>query len=113
MQQQPLSASFERITQASVLYDAWSDTQNQMITEAEQWGVHAVQSVAWNMLGTQSKIWCNPGLTRSRNPGNNQLADVEDTIVTALTEAGSPDNTRLSSNLNRAYRVSPCLRAHE
>ncbi|EKM55387.1 uncharacterized protein PHACADRAFT_208907 [Phanerochaete carnosa HHB-10118-sp] len=84
--QQPLSASFERMTQASVLYDAWSDTQNQMITEAEQWGAHAVESVAWNMMG------------------NNQLAEVEDCLVTALTEAGSPDNTILASNLNRAYR---------
>ncbi|GJE95105.1 hypothetical protein PsYK624_112850 [Phanerochaete sordida] len=84
--QQPLSAAFERMARADVVYDAWCDTQTMLVADAEQWGVHAVQSVAWNMLG------------------NNALADVEDNIVTALTDAGGADNTRLVAHLNRAYR---------
>lgn len=83
--QQPLSASFEKIVQATGLYDHWLDVQRGAFVEAEQWGQHAVQSVVWNMHGSI------------------QLAQVEENIVTAFTEVGGDDNNRLIVNLNRAY----------
>ena len=51
IQQQPVSAAFERIAQAAGLYETWSDTQSHALTDAEQWGQHAVQSVAWEIMG--------------------------------------------------------------
>ena len=51
MQQQPISAAFERITQAASLYDAWSETQINAVTDADQWAQHATQGVAWSMMG--------------------------------------------------------------
>ncbi|GJF00538.1 hypothetical protein PsYK624_168310 [Phanerochaete sordida] len=47
----PLSAAFECMTFPDVVYDAWCDTQTMLAADVEQWGVHAVQSVVWNMLG--------------------------------------------------------------
>lgn len=52
VQQQPLSATFEKIAQAASLYDLWADSRRDQVTEEEQWGQHAVQSVGWSLLGT-------------------------------------------------------------
>lgn len=51
LQQQPLSAAFERIIQAVGLYDHWINLQRAPFIEAKQWGPHSVQSVVWIMHG--------------------------------------------------------------
>ena len=51
IQQQPVSAAFERITQAAGLYDVWSEIQANAVTDADQWGQHVTQGVAWSMIG--------------------------------------------------------------
>lgn len=53
-QEQPLSASFEKLVQAVGLYDHCVDAQTIPIVEAEQWGQHAVQSVLWSAAGISS-----------------------------------------------------------
>ncbi|KZT11383.1 uncharacterized protein LAESUDRAFT_755040 [Laetiporus sulphureus 93-53] len=83
--QQPLMASFEKIVQAIGLYDHWIDIQHAPFVESEQWGQHAVQSVVWSMHGCP------------------KVAQVEENIVTAFTEAGGDDHNRLVVTLNRAY----------
>jgi anaphase-promoting complex subunit 5 len=93
----------------------WTDTQTNAITEAEQWGPHAVQSVTWHMM---SKVAVDPGASEDAHHqvliGNAQLAEVEENTVIGLIDPGSADNSRLSANLNHAYRVSaltqdPCF----
>jgi anaphase-promoting complex subunit 5 len=54
-QQQPLSASFEKIVQAMGLYDHWTDVQSVTALDAEQWGQHAVQSIVWYAAGMYLK----------------------------------------------------------
>ncbi|KAJ3546950.1 hypothetical protein NM688_g5456 [Phlebia brevispora] len=85
---QPMSAVFEKIVEASVLYDCWSDFQRDAITEAEQWGPHAVQALSWGLLG------------------DHQLAAIEDQVVIAFTESGGADNTRLAAILSCAYHIA-------
>ncbi|OCH95526.1 hypothetical protein OBBRIDRAFT_816439 [Obba rivulosa] len=82
---QPLSAAFERIIQAVGLYDHWIDVQGAAFFESEQWGQHAVQSVVWSMHGCV------------------ELAQIEESVVTAFTEVGGNDNNRVVVTLNRAY----------
>ncbi|KAI0093630.1 hypothetical protein BDY19DRAFT_918021 [Irpex rosettiformis] len=84
--QQPLSASFERIAQAASLYDLWAESRRDLVTEEEQWGSHVVQSITWSVMG------------------NNRLAEIEEDVVLAFTDIGGPDNNRLTVTLNRAYR---------
>ncbi|KII88563.1 hypothetical protein PLICRDRAFT_110769 [Plicaturopsis crispa FD-325 SS-3] len=84
--EQPLSASFEKLVQAVGLYDHCVDAQTIPIVEAEQWGQHAVQSVLWSAAGSE------------------QLAAIEENIVTAFTEVGGEDNNRFTVTLNRAYK---------
>ena len=50
-QEQPLSASFERLMQAIGLYDHWAESQPTMSAETDQWSQHAVQSVVWSAAG--------------------------------------------------------------
>ena len=42
--------------------------------------------------------------------GCTKLARIEEDIVTAFSEVGGDDNTRLTVTLNRAYHVRPCSR---
>jgi hypothetical protein len=56
-QQQPLSASFEKIVQAMGLYDHWTDVQSDTVVDAEQWGQHAVQSIVWYAAGMSLKLF--------------------------------------------------------
>ncbi|TBU65923.1 hypothetical protein BD310DRAFT_912363 [Dichomitus squalens] len=86
--QQPLAAAYERIVQAIGLYDHYIDVQGGQYVESEQLAQHAVQSV----------LWTNFGCTR--------LARIEEDIVTAFSEVGGDDNTRLTVALNRAYHVA-------
>ena len=48
VQQQPLSAAYERIIQAIGLYDHYLDVQGGLFVESEQYAQHAVQSIVWN-----------------------------------------------------------------
>ena len=104
-QQQPLSAAFERIIEAIGLYDHYIDVQGGQFIESEQLAQHAVQSIVWNTFG---------GLQNHRTHadinivwlGCSKLARVEEDIVTAFSEVGGDDNTRLTVTLNRAYHVS-------
>ncbi|CAL1704828.1 unnamed protein product [Somion occarium] len=86
LQNQPLSASFEKISQAVSLFDTWYDFHRGFVTDSEQWAQHAVQSSVWDSAGCA------------------RLADIEETVVLAFTDPGSDDNNRLTAAVNRAYR---------
>ncbi|TFK92393.1 hypothetical protein K466DRAFT_595244 [Polyporus arcularius HHB13444] len=86
--QQPLSAAFERIVEAIGLYDHYVDVQGGQFIESEQLAQHAVQSIVWGTFG------CS------------KLARIEEDIVTAFSEVGGDDNTRLTVTLNRAYHMA-------
>lgn len=105
LQQQPLTASFEKIVQAMGLYDHWVDVQGGAFVEAEQWGYHAVQSVVWSMHGKSENT--QPGLPDSTIViiGCIKLSEIEENIVTAFTEVGGDDNNRMIVTLNRGYYV--------
>ncbi|CCL99134.1 uncharacterized protein FIBRA_01149 [Fibroporia radiculosa] len=83
--QQPLSASFEKVFQAIGLYDHWIDIQHGSFVESEQWGQHAVQSIVWAMHGST------------------RLSHIEENVVTAFTTVGGDDNNRVVVTLHRAY----------
>jgi hypothetical protein len=65
IQQQPLSASFEKIVQALGVYDYYSESQRARPQgadpgagmNADQWGFHAVQAVVWDAVGMSSFIF--------------------------------------------------------
>ncbi|KAI0273378.1 hypothetical protein BC834DRAFT_965918 [Gloeopeniophorella convolvens] len=84
--EQPLSASFEKIIQAIGLYDHWIDVQGNSLDNADQWSQHAVQSVVWSAAGCE------------------KLAAIEENIVTAFGEIGGDNNNVITVTLNRAYR---------
>ncbi|KDQ60855.1 hypothetical protein JAAARDRAFT_31853 [Jaapia argillacea MUCL 33604] len=84
--EQPLSASFERVTEAIGVHDQWVDGQGNLASESEQFGQHAVQSILWSAAG------CS------------KLSDIEENVVTAFTELGGNDNNRITVILNRAYK---------
>ncbi|KAI0030755.1 hypothetical protein K488DRAFT_87485 [Vararia minispora EC-137] len=84
--EQPLSAAFEKLTQAIGLYDHWIDVQGHIPDDREEWGQHAVQSVIWSAAGCE------------------KLAAIEEDIVTLFTETGGDDNNTIVVALNRAYR---------
>lgn len=86
--QQPLSATFEKITEALAAHDYWTDKHMFYPVESEQWAQHAVQSVAWSMAG------CT------------RLANIEETIVIAFSHRGCSDNSRITMIANRAYRLA-------
>lgn len=104
LQDQPLSAAFERIMQAIGMYDHWTDVQHATPVEAEQWGQHAVQAYVWRLIGRLrcSAIKCQ---TLTHLPGCDQIVAVEENVVTAFTEVGAGDNNRFTVTLNRAYNV--------
>ncbi|KAK7693589.1 hypothetical protein QCA50_003158 [Cerrena zonata] len=83
---QPLSASFEKIAQAVSLFDTWHDFHRGFVTDSEQWAQHAVQSSVWSSAGCA------------------KLADIEESVVLAFTDPGSNDNNRLTVTVNKAYR---------
>jgi anaphase-promoting complex subunit 5 len=47
----------------------------------------------------------NISLIHTLSSGCDELATVEENIVTAFTEAGGDDDNRLTVTLNRAYKV--------
>ncbi|KAI0046097.1 hypothetical protein FA95DRAFT_1560450 [Auriscalpium vulgare] len=83
---QPLSASFEKIIQATGLYDLWIGMQNHVFEESELLAPHAVQSIVWRAAGCE------------------RLAAIEEDYVTAFSDIGSDDNNVITVTLNRAYR---------
>ncbi|KAG6890724.1 hypothetical protein C0995_005097 [Termitomyces sp. Mi166 len=85
---QPLSAAFAKIHQATGLYDRWLDAQGATFIDEEQWAQHAVQSVVWEAIG------CS------------KLASVEESIVLAFTQPGTEDHNRITMFLNKAYRIA-------
>ncbi|KZV72911.1 hypothetical protein PENSPDRAFT_674774 [Peniophora sp. CONT] len=85
LSEQPLSAAFEKLTQAIGLYDHWIDSQGQIPHDKEEWSHHAVQSILWQEAG------CS------------RLAAIEENIVT-LFSPGGDDNNAIVVTLNRAYR---------
>ncbi|KAH8099478.1 hypothetical protein BXZ70DRAFT_227681 [Cristinia sonorae] len=82
--QQPLSATFDKITQVTALYDNWSDFQHHRPVPSEQWAHHAVQAIAFDLLG------CAP------------LANIHNRVVCSFMEHGTGDNTRLVAFLNNS-----------
>ncbi|TCD69730.1 hypothetical protein EIP91_006497 [Steccherinum ochraceum] len=82
--QQPMTATFDKITQVTALYDNWSDFQHHRPVPSEQWAQHAVQAVAWEMLGCSA------------------LATVHNRVVMSFTDPGGNDNTRLTAAMNYA-----------
>ena len=109
-QNQPMSASFEKIAQAVSLFDTWHDFHRGFVTDSEQWAQHAVQSSVWASAGMLNV----PFLTAPNLDGGigcAKLADIEESVVLAFTDPGSNDNSRLTATVNRAYRVTrppPC-----
>jgi anaphase-promoting complex subunit 5 len=83
---QPLSASFEKILQSLGLYDHYTESQPSVPIDSDQWSQHAVQAIVWSEAG------CH------------QLAAVEENIVLAFTEVGGDNNGRLVTTLNQAYK---------
>ena len=63
-QQQPMSRAFEKATEGAILYDVWSDYQHDLVTDAEQWGSHCVQAVAWDILGMRPPMSSSPNSLR-------------------------------------------------
>lgn len=51
-QEQPVSATFEKIWEAAALFGHWTQSHRDAVTDGDQWGLHAVQAVAWENLGT-------------------------------------------------------------
>ncbi|KAJ4485910.1 hypothetical protein J3R30DRAFT_3442822 [Lentinula aciculospora] len=84
--EQPLSASFLKITESMGVFDHWCDSKMSTTMESDQWAQHAVQAIAWNIIGCED------------------LGDLSADVIVALTFAGSPDNNRLTAILNTAYR---------
>ncbi|KAJ3728128.1 hypothetical protein DFJ43DRAFT_1084857 [Lentinula guzmanii] len=84
--EQPLSASFIKITESMGVFDYWYDTKMDTTKESDQWAQHVVQGVAWTAAGCEN------------------LGDLSSDVVVAFTFAGSPDNNRLTALLNTAYR---------
>ncbi|KAG6868375.1 hypothetical protein C0993_004021 [Termitomyces sp. T159_Od127] len=79
---QPLSAAFVKIDQATGLYDHWLDAQGTPPIDEEQWAQHAVQSVVWDAIG------CS------------KLASIEESIVLAFTQPGTEDHNRFTMIIN-------------
>ncbi|KAF5368466.1 hypothetical protein D9758_002314 [Tetrapyrgos nigripes] len=84
--EQPMSLSFMKITEAIGAFDYWFDHKLETTTEADQFAQHAVQSIAWSIVGSED------------------LARIESEIVIVFTEAEGADNNRLTACLNQAYR---------
>ncbi len=85
------------------LYDRWTETHPDADNESLQWAQHAVQAVVWHAAGTWFELRLFWALIRLA--GCDRLADIEESIVIAFTEQGSSDNNRLTSILNKAYKV--------
>ncbi|KAF5385526.1 hypothetical protein D9757_005432 [Collybiopsis confluens] len=84
--EQPMSASFQKIVEAAGVFDHWCDGRVSTAQESDQWALYTVQATAWNAAGCEG------------------LGDLTADIVLAFTRAGSPDNNRLTALLNIAFR---------
>lgn len=59
VEEQPLSASFEKIIQALGVYDHWIESQRTRLQspddavglDADQWAFHTIQAIVWNAVG--------------------------------------------------------------
>ncbi|KAI6040167.1 hypothetical protein EDC04DRAFT_2867755 [Pisolithus marmoratus] len=85
---QPLTLAFEKLVQASGLYNSWVDLRKVSPHERERLGLHAMQAVLWSTLGCHS------------------LAKVEESIIQAFSRWGDDDPNRLNSLLNQAHRMA-------
>ena len=104
IQQQPLSATFDKIVQVTALYDNWSDFQHHRAVSSEQWAQHTVQAIAFDLLG-KLRICNDFVFSQSSTPGSPALSGIHNRIVMSFTSPGSDDNTRLTSIMNYAYGV--------
>ncbi|TDL27540.1 hypothetical protein BD410DRAFT_875728 [Rickenella mellea] len=85
---QPLSDAFEKMAQASAMYDiARTHTQGPPDPN-DQWAFHAVQSIVWRLAGCE------------------KLAIIEEDIVLAFTDSGGNDESRLKVLLNKAQMLA-------
>ncbi|TFY82669.1 hypothetical protein EWM64_g1341 [Hericium alpestre] len=84
--EQPLSASFEKLVEAIGLYDHWIDRQGHFPDDIYQWGQHAVQSIVWNAAGCE------------------KLATIEEDMVTIFTERAGDDNNTITRARQGKYQ---------
>ncbi|EGN92472.1 hypothetical protein SERLA73DRAFT_99306 [Serpula lacrymans var. lacrymans S7.3] len=85
---QPLTACFEKLVQASGLYDHWIETGRASYNDKEKMGIHAMEAVLWTTIGCVG------------------VAEMEEDYVLAFTVSGTNDPNRLNVILNRAYRLA-------
>ncbi|KAI6127304.1 hypothetical protein F5141DRAFT_1086965 [Pisolithus sp. B1] len=85
---QPLTLAFEKVAQATGLYNSWVDLRKISPHDRERLGLHAMQAVLWSTLG------CH------------RLAKVEESIVQVFSRWGDDDPNRLNSLLNQAHRMA-------
>ncbi|KAI6127633.1 hypothetical protein EDD16DRAFT_1552061 [Pisolithus croceorrhizus] len=86
---QPLTLAFEKVAQATGLYNSWVDLRKISPHDRERLGLHAMQAVLWSTLGTLHR-----------------LAKVEESIVQVFSRWGDDDPNRLNSLLNQAHRMA-------
>lgn len=84
--EQPLSASFEKIYQFIGWYDQWIDLHGNILRQRDQDAFHAVHSLIWSIAG------CG------------QLSTLEEQLVLIFTEVRGDDNNRLTVTINQAYK---------
>lgn len=100
-----MSAAFQKVIQAIGLYDHWVDVQSAISEDAEQWAQHAVQGILWAEAGGSFSAHTHIFCLSPPPKGCDRLAAIEETIVLAFTDAGGADNNRITTTLNRAYKV--------
>ncbi|KAH8829175.1 hypothetical protein DL96DRAFT_1597040 [Flagelloscypha sp. PMI_526] len=88
MEEQPLSAGFQKLVEGLAVFDLCSEGRASLIAEKDYWAHHAIQSNLWSLTGCM------------------QLASVEEDIIMLFTDAGTDDNNRVQCAMNRAYALA-------
>lgn len=102
-QEQPLSASFEKIYQFVGWYDQWIDLHGNILRQRDQDAFHAVHSLIWSIAGRCIRFQLNSGVESFLGCG--QLSTLEEQLVIVFTEMRGDDNNRLTVTINQAYKV--------
>ena len=102
-QEQPLSASFEKIYQFIGWYDQWIDLHGNILRQRDQDAFHAVHSLIWSIAGRCIRSKLNSGVECFLGCG--QLSTLEEQLVIVFTEMRGDDNNRLTVTINQAYKV--------
>ena len=102
-QEQPLSASFEKLYQFIGWYDQWIDLHGNILRQRDQDAFHAVHSLIWSIAGLCICFRLN--FVYESFLGCGQLSTLEEQLVIIFTEMRGDDNNRLTVTINQAYKV--------